>query len=751
MPEDVLERNRQRVADAPRAPIVIRGNTLICRAPNQSIVATIRCADASPKPAEHELRFTLDVPAGGTRTISIAIDVCEESAEERTIQEQARKLARASSVESHRESWRRFWNRSFIQLHDSLQESLYYQGIYHLGCTFAGNDAASFFGMTQPIDHRTWRDAHVTDAQTQMLQWGTLTSNHLATAAPLLKTYADAWIEHAEHTPGRGTKVPHMFYPAEGGGHASLAPPAKIPYPFGSTAWHALDFWWDYLYSADVEFLRNVAYPILRSAADAIVSTMTLGDDGRYHCLDSNSPEQDNCRDDNVYDRVCVQALLEAACHASTVLDADEYERSRFAEACHRMLPLATDDQTLFECPTNHHPYRCHPVVLMGLYPLALWTPGTPEHDLANRTFDVVTNVYAFHYEDRHRTIPGHIGGIEPNGHATAFLLGAAARLRRKDDFDKLFRCLVVGRQLKRNGLRAICDPRHTVELERMGIIEASSGQSAAIAELFVQSWGLHRVDVFACATKGEPQRFAGLRAAGGFILSGEWTGERVRFIAIHSLAGGEIEVNAPWEQNAIVCEGEAPAESSVRRARSPLHMRPGQTIILSCRKEDLRKHRWELPDAPIARPILIPIAQTDPHTPDVLYNPEDLPHGQDLTNGHLALGNPANVDAPATHVWSEADALDGAQSDDKRVRQTAARVLGRQASAASRAALTKLARDPDVLVAATAVVSLVRHDDRASEDALEALLPELPSYVRNEANKAIRRRRAMQVTTHPS
>ncbi len=735
-----VARYRAELRKCPRAPMIVQGANLTCLAPNLSVTGTLagdlRVEEGA---ARNAVRGTLRLLPGKTARLTVAVSVASPGEEAASLRRNSRNVRRAlhSTLERHTKRWEEFWQRSFLQMPDPLQENLYYQGLYHMACSFAGNSAPGFFGLTQPIDHRTWLDCHVTDAQTEMLTWGAYASNHLALTAPLLSTYAECWKEHAEHTAGAGAKAPHWFVPIEGGGHAMLAPPFVHPYPFGSTAWHVLDFWWDYLYSGDKRFLARVAYPILRSAAEAIAATMTLRG-GVYHCLHSGSPEQEKTASDNVYDRVSVEALLKAVISASTILRVDEAERRRFKSVLARLFPLPGDGKTIFETLSNPHPYRCHPVVLMGLYPLGLWRKGMKEYEMAQRTFDLVTNLFAFHYEDRHKTIVGHEGGIEPNGHATSFLLAFAARLRRPRDFDRLFASLVLGRQLKRNGLRSICDPRHSLFLERMGIIEASSGQTAALAERLLQSFPDH-IDVFPCVGEGAPCRFAGMRAMGGFLLSGEWTGSQVSFIAVQSLNGGILDLRAPWRPEAPVWMKRG---GKVSRAAGPVRMKPGETVILSQERGGLKARRWPARTEPAAKPVAIPVRLTDPHRPDILYYPEDLPHGQETENGYLFLGNPRRAPTPLPSVWSEADALGHVTDPDWRLRQTAARVLGRVGTPRAREALCRLVKDPSSVVAATAAVGLVAHRQSSSDALLRRALKKIPSlYVRNEAVKAFSRR----------
>lgn len=743
--EDDLKQYQTALSKSSYAKIFTRKNSLICAAPNISVISTMY-SDANIQTQMNSDSMTMDFVCNKKPVnIFVAVSLSEPGMEEDAIKTNNKNIKKvlSSGYSAHQKSWEDFWQRSFIQMEeDTIKENLYYQGIYHMACSFSGNTSVSFFGLTQPIDHRTWNDGHTSDAQTEMLTWGSYTSNHLALTAPLLHFYARCWQESAEHTPFPGGKVPHCFASLEGGGHALLAiTKGKETYPFGSTAWHVLDFWWDFLYSGDKTYLRKIAYPIMRSAAEAIIKTMEY-ENGTYHCRNSASPEQNNAGTDNIYDRVCVEALLLAVIKASEILRTDTKERVVMQKVLNNLFPTPNDGKTIVETLDNHHPYRCHPVVLMGLYPFNLWNEKSQEYEMAQKTFDIVTNLFGFHYEDRHGTIIGHEGGIEPNGHATSFLLAFAARLKRPDDFDKIFKSCVLGRQLKRNGLRSICDPRHSKELETMAIIEASSGQSAAILECYLQSTP-GCINVFPCINTSKPVRFTGLRAMGGFIVSAEWTGSEIKFIAIKSIFSGKVTVTAPWD-------GQKPIWIKQRSHISPLKsnivLKKNETVFLGQNKTDLKTQKWKIRSVPAKAPICIPVSSTDTCTPDILYYPEDLPHGQDELNGCLFIGNPVSTPAPDKPAWNQKTAVRNATSPDYRLRQTSARILGRFSNAESRKILKKLCRDEHVIVAATALVSLVRHNTGVSDKLLKEILKTIDrDYLKREVTKALNRRKILE------
>ena len=85
-------------------------------------------------------------------------------------------------------------------------------------------------------------------------------------------------------------QVPHLFFPLWAGGHKILWEPYL--YSKGSNAWFTLNFWWDYLYSKDAQFLRYIAYPIMRFAGWFFENNLKF-QGGMYHVTESVSPEQE--------------------------------------------------------------------------------------------------------------------------------------------------------------------------------------------------------------------------------------------------------------------------------------------------------------------------------------------------------------------------------------------------------------------------------------------------------------------------
>lgn len=608
--------------------------------------------------------------------------------------------------DEHRGWWRKFWQRSFIELPDKVMENLWYFGSYHQASFSRSLETSGFFGLWHPLDHRTWGDLHTADAQVALLWWAPFAVNHLELLLPSHNTFAGLLPYFEAFNPGKGALVPHQFAPAWAGGREYFG---RANAHKGSIGWYALNFWWDYLFTRDRDFLAEIAYPVIAACADFHAADLIRGTDKKLHCLKSGAPEQNNTADDNVYDRACIGAVLRAAAEAADILKVEADRARQWRETLRNLFEFPTDAATIVETLSNPHPYRCHPVVLFGIHPTGTIEPGDPLWHKAAASYDMVTNLFAFHYEDRHVTIPGHAGGQEPNGHATAFLMHAAARLKGWREVRRIFYALAVRTQLKPNGLRSISDPRHDKHLTNMAISEATSGQTSGITETLIQNYSDH-ARVFSGIDADGLFRFSGLRAYGGFVLAGECLDRAVTGLTIHSLRGETLRIMNPWP-------GQMPTVEPATQIK-PVQLADGQDGLEIPTRAGVTYHLTggsgqKSPPAVVeARnaPRRITCGDWNDFSPPVVYYPEDLPFAQEPDGNDVFLGMPSpetRDHSVPTPSWERIRLL--ADSTEWPARQTAARWLCRLSSEEAEKLLVRLAtEDPVAVVRYTAGVSLV-------------------------------------------
>jgi hypothetical protein len=763
LPQASIESTIAKVNRAPHtAPAAeIDGDTAVIRHqfPNMSYALAGRVAGAGVEWRDESVarlacvRGTLTLAPGARVIIRVAVASDMIAVAKQAVDpsgEALRRLDQSATTDAggfserdeHANWWRRYWERSFAEFPDKLLENLWYFGVYHQAAFSRSLLASGFFALWHPLDYRTWDDAYVTDAQTSLMWWAPFAVNRLELLLPSHHTFSNLLVEFLEHNPGAGAAVMHMAFPPHAGGHARFG--HNIPYK-GSVAWYALNFWWDFLYTRDREFLAEIAYPVIAACADYFLGdTLVREADGKLHCLASGAPEQNDTARDNCYDWACIKAVLKAACEAARVLDVDAERAAQWREAWRDLFDCPANAQSLLETLTNPHPYRCHPVVLFGVHPAGAIEPGDALWPKAKAVYEIVTNLLGFHYEDRHAAIPGHTGGVEPNGFAAAFLMHSAARLQGWNEVRRLAYALTARCQLKPNGQRSVCDPRHDEILSHMALSEAASGQTSGLSETLVQNYSDH-VRVFAGRPPEGVFRFAGLRAYHGFILAGECAGGLVRSLSVHSLQGGVLRLQNPWPGQAVqAVPGGALRKIALADGSEGLELPAEKNKTYRLTAAAAAGQALPAPAIEVrSEPRAIACGDWDAFDPPVLYYPGDLPFAQPATaDGTVFLGKPrvAPEGRPKPPDWDQTVALAG--RDDWRARQTAARWLARFAGEDATRLLEKMAlTDPVPVVAYTAGVSLVGQGTAAGLAVafkVARLTPQ--AHLRREIFKAITR-----------
>ena len=102
------------------------------------------------------------------------------------------------------------------------------------------------------------------DYNTQQVFWGVFSSNHVDQHLPYVELCQNLMAMSEKYAKEKfdlpGAYFPHSAYPA---------PSQMVPYPvppwgyqISETPWTVQSLWWQYLYTADVDYLRHV-YPML--------------------------------------------------------------------------------------------------------------------------------------------------------------------------------------------------------------------------------------------------------------------------------------------------------------------------------------------------------------------------------------------------------------------------------------------------------------------------------------------------------
>jgi hypothetical protein len=286
------------------------------------------------------------------------------------------------------------------------------------------------------------------------------------------------------------------------------------------TALLARPFWLRFLYTWDTDFLRDMAYPILREGARFYADFLKRGDDGLYHVFPTVSPEHRGITKNLQFNQDSQSAItliryhLRAAARAADLLGADAAEAARWREIAERLPPYPTVDTPqgpIFIDVAGAQPIEYNiPAPLSAVFwgdDLGLDSPPD-QLEVARRTLRLI-NVWGPHR-------------------------GYLAAVRR-----------------------------------RLGIYDPADG--LALENLVQSHTGVIRV--FPVVPRDFAGGFAKFGAQGAFMVSAERTAGRVRSLMLTSLAGNPCTVVNPWPETPVtVIDLETANEAPCRVEGPTLH-----------------------------------------------------------------------------------------------------------------------------------------------------------------------------------
>ncbi len=300
----------------------------------------------------------------------------------------------------------------------------------------------------------------------------------------------------------------------------------------GAAAWLGQHIWWHYVYSGDVDFLRDHAYDYFVQVAEFYEDFMYLDENGVYQLSPSYSPENPlknqpylpvaltvSCSTDVQF----VYDSLNYAIKSAKILGVDEDKVARWEEILRHIPEFKIgSDGRLMEWSEEYEEYEPghrHLSHLYGVYPSSIFTPETrPEqYNAAIRSLEFRM---------------AHGGGH--TGWSRAWCACLFARLKRSADFYEHYTALI-----KDFAAETLLDlhPPHLFQ------IEGNFGGVAAVVEAIV---GCYDDKVFllpALPAEWASGSLKGIKVPGGHTVSVEWKDGRAVDVKVTFGFAGSITI----------------------------------------------------------------------------------------------------------------------------------------------------------------------------------------------------------------
>jgi alpha-L-fucosidase 2 len=447
---------------------------------------------------------------------------------------------------SHAAWWRNFWSKSAIHVPDSLLEKQWYLEQYKFGsASRRGAPPISLQAVWTADNGRLppWKGDYHHDLNTQLSYWPSYSGNHLEDGM--------AYLDYLDANKGNYERYTKMYFGKDG-----LAVPGVttldgtemggwIQYAFSPTvsSWLAQHYYLQWRYSMDRQFLKNRAYPWIKSTATFIENITAKGANGYRKLPFSSSPEiNDNditawFPDNTNYDLALMKFTFKAAAELAGELglknEAAHWKKidSEFGD-----FALTANNELMFAPTMAYNQSHRHFSNMMAIHPLGLikWEDGTKAQAIIKNSIHLLDS----------------IGPAYWCGYSYSWLANMKARAKDGEGaakdltiFAKAF-CSINSFHLNgdqsKSGLSKFTYRPFT--------LEGNFAFAAGLQEMLLQSYAGFIEIMPAVPAEWAAISFENLRAEGAFLVSVKKEGGQVNEVKIVSEKGGSTRLKLPFK-----------------------------------------------------------------------------------------------------------------------------------------------------------------------------------------------------------
>jgi len=476
---------------------------------------------------------------------------------------------------AHAGWWSDYWKRSAVALPDSQLEKQYYLEMYKFGCVARSNTPPVSLQAIWTADNGNlppWKGDYHHDLNTQLSYWPGYTGNHLNLTASYtnwlwkIKDINKKWTKKYFGTTGLNVPGVTTISGKEMGGW--------IQYSMSPTtgAWLAQHFYWQWKYSMDEKFLKEICRQYFAETDQYFKQLLTINKTShQYRLLLSSSPEYNNnsihawFNDFTNYDLSLIKNFYkeyhDVLNNASGKLPGVKYTGS----ALYPDLDINETGLTIAPGQNLDESHRHH-AHLMAIYPLGMLSPDAAAQKL------VIDNSLRWLEQKGTRNWCGY---------SFSWAACLYARAKEADSAAKMLK-IFASNFCSPNSFHLNGDQRggqYSSFTYRPFTLEGNFAFAQGIHEMLLQSYNGY-IEVFPAIPKTwKNVSFEHLRTEGAFLVSAKKANGVVDEVTITAEQGGLLQIKLPFKTWLIAGIDQDQIGNTDDDIRT-VHLKKGQTII---------------------------------------------------------------------------------------------------------------------------------------------------------------------------